>query len=210
MVRSFIMTEALIGSRYPPLVLRTRPAIEMDDRQFFEFCQLNSEWRIERTAEGDLEIMPPAGGETGNRNATLTHLLTAWALRDGTGAAFDSSTGFNLPNGATRAPDGAWVRRERLAALTAEQKKRFLPLCPDFVVELRSPSDRSTALQDKMQEYVDNGARLGWLIDVPERRVYVYRPGAEVERLDRASSPSGEPELPGFVLDVRMIWETNF
>jgi Uma2 family endonuclease len=182
----------------------------MDDRQFFEFCKLNGDLRIERTAEGDLEIMPPAGGETGNRNAILTHLLTAWALRDDTGVAFDSSTGFNLPNGATRAPDAAWVHRERLAALTAEQKKRFLPLCPDFVVELRSPSDRLTVLQSKMQEYMDNGARLGWLIDAPNLQVYVYRPGAEIERLSRPSSLSGEPELSGFVLDLRAIWETNF
>src|ERR671932_2756854 len=154
--------------------------------------------------------MPPTVGETGNRNAILTTFLTTWALRDGTGAAFDSSTGFNLPNGATRAPDAAWVRRERLAALTAEQKKRFLPLCPDFVVELRSPSDRLAVIQDKMKEYMDNGARLGWLIDVPNREVYVYRPGTEAERVDEASELSGEPELPGFVLDLRAIWEAGF
>ncbi len=160
MIRSILMTEALISSEYPLLVLHTRPAIEMDDRQFFEFCQLNSEWRIERTAQGDLEIMPPVGGETSNRNALITAQLTVWALRDDTGAAFDSSGGFNLPNGATRSPDAAWVRRERLAALTAEQRKRFLPLCPDFVVELRSPSDSLSVLQTRCESTWTMGR--GW------------------------------------------------
>lgn len=190
-----------------PLVLRTLPAIEMDDRRFYEFCRLNPDWRIERTAEGDVEIVPPAGGGTGNRNAGITAQLWVWAVRDGTGATFDSSTGFILPNGATRSPDAAWVRRERLQTLTAEQKERFLPLCPDFVVELLSPSDSLAATQDKMREYLENGARLGWLLDTPNRRVYVYRPGAEAERLGGSATLSGDPVLPGFVLDLRPIWE---
>lgn len=204
------MKEALIGAGYPPLVLHTRPAMEMDDRQFFEFCQLNRDWRIERTAEGDLEIMPPAGWESSSHNAGITAQLWTWAVRDGTGVLSDSSGGFILPNGATRAPDAAWVRKSRLRALTAEQKERFLPLCPDFVVELRSPSDRLATLQEKMREYIENGARLGWLLDVPNRQVYVYRPDAGVERLDEPSALSGEPELPGFVLDLRAIWEASF
>lgn len=204
------MAETLTRAESPPLVLHTRPALEMNDQQFFEFCQLNSFWRIERTAEGDVEITPPAGWETSSRNAVLIAQLTAWALRDGTGVSSDSSGGFVLPSGAMRAPDAAWVSRERLRTLTAEQKERFLPLCPDFVIALRSPSDRLTATQDKMREYLANGARLGWLIDVPNRRVEVYRPDAEVERLDAPPSLSGEPELRGFALDLRSIWEPRF
>jgi Uma2 family endonuclease len=154
--------------------------------------------------------MPPEGGETGNRSILLGTFLTQWALQDGTGVTFGSSTGFILPNGAMRAPDVAWVRRSRLAALTADQKQKFLPLCPDVVVEIRSPSDRLNALQEKMQEYLDNGARLGWLIDAANRAVYVYRPNQPVERLDNPTTISGEPVLPGFVLDLQTIWEPGF
>ena len=159
------MAEATIRVEYQPVVLRTAPALEMDEEQFFQFCQLNKDLRIERTAEGNLEIMPPTGGETGNRNFKIALQLGVWTESDGTGVAFDSSTGFRLPDGATRSPDAAWVRRERLADLTADQKQKFLPLCPDFVVELRSPTDSLPLLQDKMEEYIENGARLGWLID---------------------------------------------
>lgn len=192
---------------YQPVVLHTEPALKIGEEQFFEFCQINRDLRIERTAEGDLEIMPPTGGETGNRNFRISLQLGVWMERDGTGVAFDSSTGFRLPNGATRSPDAAWVRREKLAELTAEQKQKFLPLCPDFVVELRSPTDSLPLLQDKMREYLENGVRLGWLLDPAERRVYVYRPGTEVEQLDSASSLPGDPVLSGFVLDLRKIWE---
>lgn len=200
------MTSTLTRAEYPPLVLRTRPALEMDDRQFFEFCLLNADWRIERTAAGALEIMAPTGGGTSSSNAIVTAQLTTWAMQDGTGVAFDSSGGFVLPNSATRSPDASWVRRSRLEALTAEERERFLPLCPDFALELRSPSDRLAIIQDKMREYLDNGARLGWLLDTPNRRVYVYRPDRPVERLDAPLSLSGEPELPGFALDLRSIW----
>ncbi len=135
------MTETKFRTEQQPMVLRTRPALEMDEEQFFELCRINDELRIERSAEGDIEVMPPTGGGTGNRNFTLALQLGNWTERDGSGIGFDSSTGFILPNGATRSPDAAWVRRERLANLTAEQKERFLPLCPEFVIELRSPSD---------------------------------------------------------------------
>lgn len=199
--------EATIPAESPPLVLRLRPAVEMSAGQFFDFCRQNPDLRIERTAEGELAIMPPAGWEASSRNSIVTHLLTAWALRDGTGVASDSSGGFILPNGATRAPDAAWVRKSRLGALTAEQKERFLPLCPDFAVEIRSPSDSLTMTRAKMDEYIANGARLGWLIDAPGRRVYVYRPGAAIERLDAPAELSGEPELSGFILDLRLVWE---
>jgi Uma2 family endonuclease len=139
----------------------------------------------------------------------LSAQLTAWALRDGTGVTTDSSGGFYLPNGAMRAPDAAWVRRERLAGLTAEQRERFLPLCPDFVIELRSPSDSLPVLREKMEEYVENGARLGWLLDAPARRCYVYRPGGETEQLNEAAELSGEPELPGFSLDLDLVWRAG-
>ena len=204
------MAEATIRVEYQPVILRTAPVLEMDEEQFFQFCQLNRDLRIERTAEGDLEIMPPTGGETGSRNFKIALQLGTWTEQDGTGVAFDSSTGFRLPNGATRSPDAAWVRRERLADLTADQKQKFLPLCPDFVVELRSPTDSLPLLQDKMREYVENGARLGWLLDPTEHRVYVYRPGSEVEQLDGVYSLSGETELPEFTMDLRKVWEPGF
>ena len=137
-------------------------------------------------------------------------MLTTWALQDRTGVAFDSSTGFTLPNGATRSPDAAWVQRVRLAALTAEQKEKFLPLCPDFVIELRSPSDDLGSGQEKMRECLDNGMRLGWLIDPSTRQVYVYRPSVAVEHVEDPSRMSGEPELPGFVLELTPIWEPPF
>lgn len=190
-------------------VLRMPSSVEMDDEQFFHFCRINRDLRIERTAEGEIEIMPPAGWETGSRNAAITAQLWMWALRDGTGTVTDSSGGFNLPNGATRAPDAAWVRRERLENLTTEQKQRFLPLCPDFVIELRSPSDSLLAVQEKMEEYIENGARLGWLLDASNKRCYVYRPGSETERFEGATGLSGEPELPGFSLNLDPVWKAG-
>ncbi|NOT53080.1 MAG: Uma2 family endonuclease [Deltaproteobacteria bacterium] len=182
----------------------------MNDELFFDFCQANREWRIERDAQGEILLMPPTGGTTSHGNALLTASLMTWALNDGTGVAFDSSGGFDLPNGAMRSPDASWVKRARLTALSPPQKKRFLPLCPDFVIELRSPSDHLATLRDKMQEYIDNGALLGWLLDVPSRQVFVYRPGKAVERMENPATISGEPELPGFVLDVTKIWEPDF
>jgi Uma2 family endonuclease len=203
------MTETKIKVRteYHPVVLHTRPALEMDEEQFFEFCQLNREWRIERSAEGDLEIMPPTGGETGNRNFELTTDVGVWARHDSSGVGFDSSTGFVLPNGAIRSPDASWVKRERLANFTVEQKQRFLPLCPDFLIELRSPSDPLAPIEAKMLEYMENGARLGWLIDPVEKKVYVYKPGEPVEVLNKPDRLSGDPVLPGFVLGLKPVWE---
>ena len=194
----------------PPLRLRFPPALEMTDEQFFQFCRQNRNLRIERTSDGEIIIMAPTSGGTGARNADLTTDLNIWSRKDGTGVAFDSSTGFTLPNGADRAPDAAWVRRERLAKLSDEEKARFLPFCPDFAVELRSPSDRLGDLQEKMQEYLANGLRLGWLIDPQERRVHVYRPGAPVEQHDAPASLDGAPVLPGFTLDLDPIWNPRF
>ncbi|MFN8497628.1 MAG: Uma2 family endonuclease [Anaerolineae bacterium] len=180
----------------------------LTDEQFEEFCQRNQDVRVERTSHGDLIIMPPTGGATGNRSAALITMLTVWAWQDGSGETFDSSTGFDLPNGATRSPDAAWVSKERLASLFPAARGRFLPLCPEFVAELRSPSDDLAELQDKMQEYIENGAQLAWLIDPAYRRVYVYRPDLPVEAMREPSAVSGEPVLPGFVLDLARLWRS--
>src|SRR5882724_8715693 len=192
-----------------PVVLKLKPAINLTDDQLFELCQLNGDWRIEYTAQGELLVMPPTGGETSNRNAEITFQVQSWTREDQTGVAFDSSGGFKLPNGATRSPDAAWVRRSRLAGLTREQKQKFLPLCPDFVVELRSPTDNLQAVLDKMQEYLDNGAQLGWLLDPLTRRVHVYRPQRSPEILEAPSTVSADPLLRGFLLDLRKIWEPD-
>jgi len=189
--------------------IHLKPAIELTEDQFFALCQLNRDLRLERNAEGDIIVMPPTGGETGNRNAEITGQLVIWTKQDGTGAAFDSSTGFKLPNGADRSPDAAWVQKSRLAVLTQEEKEKFLPLCPDFVIELLSPSDELEEVKAKMDEYIENGARLGWLLEPRSRRVYVYRPGESVIMIENTGQISGEPELPGFVLNLREIWEPN-
>ena len=189
-----------------PLVVHTRPVIDMDEKQFFQFCQLNRDLQIERTSEGDILIMAPEAGSSGRGSSKLNAVFEQWAERDGAGQVFGSSTGFTLPNGAMRFPDVAWVRNERLDALTEEEWQKFLPLCPDFVLELRSPSDGMGALQKKMEEYRENGAQLGWLLDPVSKRVHVYRPGAAVEVLDNPASVAGEPVLRGFVLDVLQIW----
>ena len=188
------------------LRIRLQPALCPTDDQFYEFCRLNRELRIERGAEGEVTIMPPAGWESARRNAEITAQLQAWATRDGTGTAADSSAGYMLPNGAVRSPDASWVSNARLTSVTAEQRSRFLPLCPDFVIELRSPADRLPALQDKMAEYVTNGVALGWLIDPVDRQVFVYRPGLDVERLDEPESLSAHPVLVRFELRMGDIW----
>ena len=200
-----MLTTPIHGEGWP-VVLQMRPIVELDDDQFFEFCQLNRDWRIERTAEGELVVMPPTGWKTGNYNLRVGAALLAWTDQDGTGVATDSSTGFDLPNGATRSPDAAWVKQSRLGALTEEQKTKFLPLCPDFVIELRSFSDNLKTLQAKMQEYIDNGAQLGWLLDPIDRRIYVYRPGVAMECLENPATISGDPVLPGFSLELEKIW----
>lgn len=192
------------------LLIRLHPIIEMTPDQFFEFCQINRELRLERTAKGDLIIMTPAGGETSWRNSELVIALGNWAKQEGSGVVFDSSGGFDLPNGATRSPDAAWVKRGRLETLTPEQKKKFLPLCPDFVIELRSPSDRLVDVQHKMEEYLDNGLQLGWLIDPEEKQVFVYEASGQITHLENPLTLSGEPTLPGFNLDLAEIWTPKF
>lgn len=188
------------------LELQMSPVWEMSADEFFDFCQLNSHLRIERTATGKLVIMSPTGSETGNRNFKLIQQLANWTDKDGGGIGFDSSAGFILPNGATRSPDASWIRLTRWNSLSAEQKTKFAPICPDFVVELRSPSDNLQVLQDKMQEYIDNGASLGWLIDRTTHQVYIYTSDNEVRCLDNPKTISGEPVLSGLVLDLAKIW----
>ncbi len=183
-----------------------RLAVPLDDDELFSLCRAYPELRIERTKDGELIVMPPTGGETGRANFALTTRFGAWVERDGSGVGFDSSTGFVLPNGAERSPDVAWIRRERWEALSDRERAKFPPLCPDFVIELRSPSDALADLQAKMQEYIDNGAELGWLIDPLTRHVHVYRPGIAPEELDAPERVSGEPVLPRFELDLSAIW----
>ena len=186
------------------LILNLSPTIELTDEQFFQLCVNNRDLRLEQTAEGELIIMPPTGWKSGNRNSKLTQRLGNWTDADGTGIAFDSSTGYILPNGAKRSPDASWVSRERIDALNPDPAK-FLPMAPDFAVELRSANDDLKTLQKKMQEYIDNGVRLGWLIDPQNQRVEIYRPGKDIEVLLSPISLSGEDVLPGFVLDLNQI-----
>jgi len=200
--------ETYPGERQPFIVHVPR-TVKLSRKQFWEFCQANRDWRCERTSEGDIVIMPPTGGESGAQNLELERQVGNWARVDGSGVAFDSSTGFDLPNGATRSADVAWVRRAQLAGLTRHQKRGFLPLCPDFVIELKSPTDALAPLQDKLREYIANGARLGWLIDPDARAVYVHRPDSPVEHLDNPATLSGDPVLPGFVFDCSALWEAG-
>lgn len=190
-----------------PLVLHFSPVLKkMSEEEFYEFCRLNPDLSLELNSEGDLIIMPPTGVKSGARNAILGARLTTWAVENRSGKAFDSSTLFTLPSGAKRSPDFAWVGNERWNALTEEEQEQFPPLCPDFVVELRSRTDRLANLQRKMDEYMANGAQLGWLIDPLERKVHVYRPSAPVEELDSSQTISGEPLLRGLSLNLEEIW----
>lgn len=189
------------------LTLNLKSLVALTDEQFYQLCADNCELKLERTATGELVIMPPTGGETGKRNADLNFQLFAWNRQTQLGVVFDSSTGFKLPNGANRSPDTAWIPNAKRQALSSQQRQRFLPLCPDFLIELLSPTDNWQESQTKMQEYQDNGNLLGWLIDPATRRVAIYRRGQPAEVLSMPSTLSGEALLPGFVLDLQTIWE---
>jgi Uma2 family endonuclease len=182
-------------------------ALQVTREQFEILAIANRDLRLERTAEGELIVNPPTGGESGKRNFRISGQFCSWVEEnEDLGEGFDSSTGFTLPDGAIRSPDASWVSRERWESLTPEQKKGFVPLCPDFVIELRSESDNLVTLQTKMREYIDNGTRLGWLIDPRNRRVEIYRPATEVEVLVNPIELSGEEVLPGFILDLKRVW----
>jgi len=187
-------------------VLHFQSVAKMDDERFFGFCQDNRDVRIEQNAKGEIIIMPPTGSETGDRNAEITTQLRNWAKKDKKGKTYDSSTGFKLPNGAKRSPDASWILKERLENFSAKQLQRFLPLCPDFVLELSSPTDSLKDLQEKMDEYIENGARLGWLLNSKNKRILIYRPNEEIEVLKHPETISGAPVLEGFELDLREIW----
>ena len=191
----------------PELIALTHRSVTPE--QFEELCHEYRELRLELTSTGELIVMPPAGSQTGRRNADLTYQLVAWCKQDGTGVCFDSTAGFTVPNGAIRSPDGAWIKRERWDSLTEQQKNSFAPICPDFVVELRSPSDNLSQLYLKMFEYVENGTSLGWLIDPFKRQVYVYRPDEEVVVLDNPETVSGEPLMLGFKLNLTELWSVE-
>jgi Uma2 family endonuclease len=181
-------------------------AIDLTDDRFYQLCRNNPDLKFERNAHGELIIMPPTGGETGRRNTNLIIDVGNWNRKTQLGQVFDSSTCFKLPNGADRSPDVSWIRQDRWDALTPEQKEKFPPICPDFVIELMSPSDTLKTVQTKMQEYIDNGLQLGWLLNRKDRQVEIYRPEQPVENLRSPISLSGEAMLPGFILNLGSIW----
>jgi Uma2 family endonuclease len=189
------------------IALNLRPTLQLADAVFEQLCQQNPDLRLERTAQGELIVMSPAGSESGRQNLSLSAQLWHWNQQGQLGVTFDSSAGFTLPNGAIRSPDAAWIEKSRWEELSPAQRRKFAPICPDFVLELKSPSDDLVTLQAKLQEYIDNGAQLAWLIDSEHQQVYCYRPGQSVQLLNQPSRLSGETLLPNFVMDLTLIWE---
>jgi len=198
--------DASVYLDYPPLSVHLRPVLEISDEQVLELSTNNRDLRIERTSEGELIIMPPTAGETGDQNAEITMQLRLWAKKDGTGITYDSSTGFRLQNGAIRSPDAAWISKSRLASLTAKPKKVFINLSPDVVIELRSSTDHLNKLREKMEEYIKNGTRLGVLLNPEQREAFVYQENVAVKKLSNPKTVSFAPVLSGFVLDLREVW----
>ena len=188
------------------ITLNLNSLIKLTSEQFYQLCEENPELKLERNASGELIAMPPTGGETGRSNSKFNLQIGLWNEQTELGEVFDSSTGFTLPNKADRSPDASWVEKSRWSALTPQQREKFIPLCPDFVIELVSPSDSLKKTQEKMQEYRENGCRLGWLINRKKREVEVYRLGQDVEVLQSPLTLSGENVLPGFVLNLQKIW----
>jgi len=189
------------------IALNLRSTLQLTDEVFEQLCRHNPDLRLERTAQGELIAMSPAGSESSRQNLSLSAQLWQWNQQTKLGTTFDSSAGFTLPNGAIRSPDAAWVAQGRWDALTPDQRQKFAPICPDFVLELKSPSDDLATLQAKLREYIDNGAQLGWLIDPETQQVYCYRPGQPVQSWERPASLAGDPVLPNFVMDFMLIWE---
>ncbi|MEH2254377.1 Uma2 family endonuclease [Nostoc sp.] len=188
------------------IAINLNPIIQLTDNQFYQLCRENPEVKFERNAEGKLLIMPPTGGETGNHNFEISVEFGIWNRQTQLGICFDSSTCFKLPNGANRSPDVAWIRQERWDALTPKEKEKFPPIAPDFVLELMSPSDSLRETQEKMQEYIDNGVRLGWLINPKMRQVEISRLGKPIQILASPQQLLGEDVLPGFILNLQIIW----
>ncbi len=199
----------LVVQSTPPgmsMELELPEKIQFTKQDFEELCARNRDLNAELTSEGDLIIMTPTGGNSGWRNSEISTDLANWTRRTQSGIAFDSSTLFELPNGALRGPDASWVSRERWEALTDAERDGFPPLCPEFVLKLRSKTDRLTKVHDKMEEYMENGALLGYLIDPVAGEAHVYRPGNEPEILTKPESLAGGPEFPGLVINLQRIW----
>lgn len=194
-----------IDSHVPPNFIVDVHSVLTGDK-FDQLCRDNPDLRMELTAKGELILMSPTGSKTGLMNSEINRQVANWAKDSGAGFVFDSSTLFCLPNGARRSPDVSWIKRERWNALTSSQQEDFAPLCPDFVIELRSRSDDIPPLEEKMFEYIANGAHMAWLIDPLKRRVYIYRPDRQTELIENPEQVAGDPELPGFVLSIRDIW----
>jgi len=198
------MNFALAGM---PLPLRFRPETPMSDEELMRFCAANDALRVERDANGEILVMTPAGGRTGKKNSDLIIDLGIWARADGRGFVFESNTGFTLPDGSMRSSDVAWIERTRWDALSEEDQERYSPICPDFIIELRSQSDSLPELEEKMEQWIANGAKLAWLID-PERQVVaVYRPGDQPEVHHHPTSVQGSGPVAGFELAMTRIWD---
>ncbi|KAF0250000.1 MAG: hypothetical protein FD167_590 [bacterium] len=199
------MSKSKVRQMVSMVKLELPPTIKVNEGQFFDFCQVNKDLRIERDTSGELIIMSPTGGKTGRRNFTLIKLLSRLEDNNSDWVGFDSSTGFRLPNGAIRSPDVAFLRKTKWESLTSEQQEKFIPLCPDFVIELRSATDSLVDLKEKMQEYINNGSSLGWLIDPLEKKVHVYSISQQ-ESLINPTSISAAPFIFDFVLQLTDLW----
>ena len=203
------MATLQIHSAHQPVTLdlsSLTSQLKLNDEQFLEFCRVNRDLRIERLATGEILVMPPAFSDTGNRNAKLLYQVMAWSEADGTGETFDSSAGFTLPNGSTKSPDVSWIKLDRWNQLSEEEQASFAPICPDFVIELRSSSDSLRHLQAKMKEYLENGVKLGILVDRKNQTVYIYRPNQEPQILEKPEIVNCSPELSGLLLKMKRIW----
>ena len=194
-----------LKTEFPYVVMRLDSVLELNADTFFDLAQANRDLRMELSAQGDLIVMPPTGVDTSIRNSKINYWLRRWAEQEGVGEVLESSGGFRLPNGSIRSPDAAWVSKAKLAELTSEQTSKFPPLCPEFVLELRSPTDRLSVVKEKMQEYLENGVELGWLIDPQEKRVYIYTADG-VEELEHPQEVVGTGVLAGFRLELEEIW----
>ena len=187
-----------------PVILNLKN-VGLSDEQFYQLCQTNENWQLEETAKGELLIMPPVGAISGNRESEFNADVVIWNRQTQLGKVFSSSTIFILPNGGKRSPDVAWIANERWASLTTEEQEKFAPICPDFVIELRSRTDSLSQLQEKMQEYLDSGLRLGWLIDPQNQQVEIYRQNQSREIVSLPTTLLGEDVLPGFTLELPLF-----